>query len=567
MPLFCIFQQAQFGPIQLQLVPAASAQQTQQLQPQVVPIQLQAQPLGQQHAPQQVQIAQQAQLVKLNNSEPCVLDIKKSRVKSAGGERVPCRVCNKTVSCTATLRDHMRTHTGERPFKCSECNLSFSQRSNLRMHKRLHTGERPYMCGICGKTFARSSHLPAHMRTHTGEKPYKCEECNHSFITAQQLKNHHRVHTGEKPWKCDLCNAAFTHSSSLSTHKKKHTGNKPYECEKCSKKFFFSSALEKHLKVHSKNRPFKCPNCDNTFKYKESLTVHRDKYCGRHPEKKQRVPRKPDARKPGPKPGTGRRYVQQKKGRPRGRPRKKSKWTVKKGKKKVEPTDSLDDGTSENAGIKNETVDKFQDPLFSSSPQEDSNEDIPVAELKVESIDGSNEARVVMSNTIPATTSSQPESITPNNSAQNTQMMAHPNILHMDHSTSGLTIVPPEEAEKYMAGGMQVLALRSDMIQYVEGNHQILNVEQVQQLQQHLQQQQQMQQQQQQHIQVQHLQTPQAVGSHEGVQQSHEGVQQAGVQQQLSVQHVQQTPNVAANSAQMLVEYKCKDGVQVFYPR
>lgn len=150
----------------------------------------------------------------------------KPRARPANGERVPCGECGKTFSCNANLRDHMRLHTGERPFICGECGMSFAQRSNWRLHKRVHTGERPYMCGICGKTFSRSSHLPGHMRVHTGERPYSCDQCDHSFASAQALKNHARTHTGEKPFICEYCQTAFTHSSSLSSHKKRCNGEK-----------------------------------------------------------------------------------------------------------------------------------------------------------------------------------------------------------------------------------------------------------------------------------------------------------------------------------------------------
>ncbi|KAK8746981.1 hypothetical protein OTU49_016930 [Cherax quadricarinatus] len=150
----------------------------------------------------------------------------KPRTRPTNGERVPCGECGKTFSCNANLRDHMRLHTGERPFICSECGMSFAQRSNWRLHKRVHTGERPYMCGICGKTFSRSSHLPGHMRVHTGERPYTCDRCQNSFASAQALKNHARTHTGEKPFVCEYCQTAFTHSSSLSSHKKRCTGEK-----------------------------------------------------------------------------------------------------------------------------------------------------------------------------------------------------------------------------------------------------------------------------------------------------------------------------------------------------
>ncbi|XP_064110715.1 zinc finger protein 84-like [Macrobrachium nipponense] len=150
----------------------------------------------------------------------------KARKAPTNGERVPCPECGKTFSCNANLRDHVRLHTGERPFICSECGMTFAQRSNWRLHKRVHTGERPYMCGICGKTFSRSSHLPGHMRIHTGERPYSCELCEHSFASHQALKNHSRTHTGEKPFVCEYCQTAFTHSSSLSSHKKRCTGEK-----------------------------------------------------------------------------------------------------------------------------------------------------------------------------------------------------------------------------------------------------------------------------------------------------------------------------------------------------
>ena len=509
---------AQYGQIQVQLLPHATAQQ------QV--IQLPQQQVEPQHTVHQQQLSQDTN-VKMeddmfltSNAPATQSDAKKSRVKTIGTDRVPCPICDKTVSCTATLRDHMRTHTGERPFPCSECNLAFSQRSNLRMHKRLHTGERPYMCGLCGKTFARSSHLPAHMRTHTGEKPYECEECGHAFITAQQLKNHHRVHTGEKPWKCDLCDAAFTHSSSLSTHKKKHTGNKPFECDKCSKKFFFTSALDKHLKVHSKTRPFKCGKCDNTFKYKESLTVHEQRYCGRHTEKRQRAPRKPDAKKPGPKPGTGRKYVQQRKGRPRGRPRKKGRWAkrTKKTKHDTKETGSKHE-QAELLGLRSDPIiERVADCIY--NPDEDEDENIPVAELKVENIEGTNETRVLvepLSSVTGGLTSGGSSSL---QSVSSTEESVLPHgelggpLMQLEPGTS-LTIVTAEEAERHMAaGGLQLLTLPPDVLLSMTGSHQphLITADQLQQL-----------------HQLQHMQVQQPVQHQRHQQQVQE---QAGVQVQ-----------------------------------
>lgn len=190
--------------------------------------------------------------------------------------RVKCEVCGRMISDARALINHMRTHTGDRPYQCNICEKRFIVPALLKNHMNMHNNSWPHVCVHCGRGFDAMNKLVEHERLHTGERPFVCEVCNRGFRTKVGLKSHVDVHDDLGKHACVHCGKRFRSKETLRSHLKVHgPPHRPHKCPICGLCFRSRYYLHNmHLALHSNEHPVQCDMCHKTFPFKHSLTKH-----------------------------------------------------------------------------------------------------------------------------------------------------------------------------------------------------------------------------------------------------------------------------------------------------
>ena len=84
-------------------------------------------------------------------------------------------MCGAIITTRTMARHIYMKHTAieDRQFKCNFCPKAFITKVCLKDHVNTHTGEKPYVCKYCGKTSASKGTHRGHERSHEGQRRTK----------------------------------------------------------------------------------------------------------------------------------------------------------------------------------------------------------------------------------------------------------------------------------------------------------------------------------------------------------------------------------------------------------